>query len=766
MKLKNFLFCGLAAILALAGCKGNEEPEQAPSISVEPKELSFEAASSAQDVTITATRAWKVDESTLPEWVGIDTDQDAAGTKKISVSVTENKGLERSASVKFTVGIVSTTLKVVQAGSTSKEYTKLSDLISKKGETIKADTYVKATVISDHTTLNNLTSGKTLYVQDESAGIQFFCAAATEFVFGDIVEIDLSGAKIAEHNKALQISDIALDKFTLIRNDAASVQAKKVSIEDFLANKYEGQYVAIDDVQVADSDIKKTWSTDNSHTSINMVHKDGKGFIVFSSKYATYRAETVAQGSGTIKGVASRNNDDIQIIFGQATDYAGLTGERFKSETTISEMTLAEFVAAEANTLASVEAVVSAVYARGIMITDGTNNMLVYEAKESAAKIGDKVKVTGKKGSYNNNPQFVSAGEDITMVEVLGSGNEVKYPDPAVVDAGNFASFEPTSSQMIQMEGQLVKSGNYYNIKISGVESGSGSISYPLASADLDSYVGKLIKVTGYSVGYGTSSSSGKYLNIMLVSIEESSSPFLSVTPLEISLDATATEAEFTISSNVAWTVTAPEGYTLSQASGEGDASIKVTFAANESTEAAKTGKITVLTTAEVTNKSYEVTITQAAALGGNALQITVDFAEKPCDDFPVDKDAGLKDENTYKIGSYDYTFKAADLYYWNSQKYLMLGKSGSYMGLPAIEGKKLAKVEIGNSSGCSQSVEVAITGVDGNAVSGGEAQKFETKSSTYTYNLSGTAVNTSYRVQVMSKHNVQIVKLVLTYTE
>ena len=95
-----------------------------------------------------------------------------------------------------------------------------------------------------------------------------------------------------------------------------------------------------------------------------------------------------------------------------------------------------------------------------------------------------------------------------------------------------------------------------------------------------------------------------------------------------------------------------------------------------------------------------------------------------------------------------------------------MLGTKDSYIGLPAIDGKKLAKVEIGNSSGCSKSVEVAITGVDGKAVSGGEAQIFATQNSTYTYNLSGTAVNTSYRVQVMSSKNVQIVKLVLSYTE
>lgn len=51
-------------------------------------------------------------------------------------------------------------------------------------------------------------------------------------------------------------------------------------------------------------------------------------FVVFSSKYASYGAETVAQGSGTLKGISSINNGNLQIIFAQSSDYAGLTGNR------------------------------------------------------------------------------------------------------------------------------------------------------------------------------------------------------------------------------------------------------------------------------------------------------------------------------------------------------------------------------------------------------------------------------------------------------
>ena len=183
-------------------------------------------------------------------------------------------------------------------------------------------------VVISNMDLNNLTSKKGLYVQDATAGLQFYLAANHEFKFGDKVQIDLSGASIGAYNGAVQISGLALDKITVLSSGNA-VEAKTVTMADFLANKYEGQYIALEGVQVAAADLTKTWSTSTSHTSINMEDANGNSFVVFSSKYATYGTETVAQGSGTIKGIASINNGTIQLIFAQQSDYAALTGERF-----------------------------------------------------------------------------------------------------------------------------------------------------------------------------------------------------------------------------------------------------------------------------------------------------------------------------------------------------------------------------------------------------------------------------------------------------
>ena len=187
-------------------------------------------------------------------------------------------------------------------------------------------------IVVSNMSLNNLTSKKGLYVQDATGALQFYLAANHELAFGTKVQIDLTGATLGEYNGAVQVSGLALEKITTV-STGNTVTPKTVTIADFLANKYEGQYIAIEGVQVAASDLSKTWVVDGAHTSINMEDAAGNKFVVFSSKYASYGAETVAQGSGTIKGISSISKGAIQIIFAQESDFAGLTGTRFDGTT-------------------------------------------------------------------------------------------------------------------------------------------------------------------------------------------------------------------------------------------------------------------------------------------------------------------------------------------------------------------------------------------------------------------------------------------------
>ena len=87
-------------------------------------------------------------------------------------------------------------------------------------------------IVISNAELNNLTSKKGLYVQDATAGLQFYCAANHEFKFGDKVQIDLSGLKVGNFNGAVQISGLALANVTKL-SEGNAVEAKTVSVDDF-----------------------------------------------------------------------------------------------------------------------------------------------------------------------------------------------------------------------------------------------------------------------------------------------------------------------------------------------------------------------------------------------------------------------------------------------------------------------------------------------------------------------------------------------------
>ena len=285
--------------------------------------------------------------------------------------------------------------------------------------TIPANTFVEGVVISNME-LNNLTSKKGMYIQDESGAVQLRFSADHTFAFGTKLKLDLSGCKVGASSGAVQI-EVANAKATVL-SSGNTVTPKTVTIADFLANKYEGQYVAIEGVQVAASDLSKTWVSGSAHTSINMEDANGNKFVVFSSKYATYGTSTVAQGSGTIKGISSINNGNMQIIFAQNSDYAGLTGERFTSGSTEPEQP-GEGGGNEGGedpvTPPSGEATVATL----VMNTLGLANAAIVDGKD--IKVDDNITLVFKKGGASTAPAYYDASQGIRMYQ-NGSTLDVK----------------------------------------------------------------------------------------------------------------------------------------------------------------------------------------------------------------------------------------------------------------------------------------------------------------------------------------------------
>lgn len=216
------------------------------------------------------------------------------------------------------------------------KYTKISDvraLFKGQDMVINEEIWIKGTVVSDYRRtefggLDNNTSAKSIVIQDDSAGIQLYCSAEnSKFGFADEVEINLKGQKISKYNGLLQVNGLPLDRITKI--GTKNVSPMEISAKDLLSGKFESQYVAVRDVEVATEYLGRNFSEAAQHTSIGIVSRTGESFILFTSKFASFRDRKLPSGSGTLKGVACVFNENYQIILAREDDADGLTGPRF-----------------------------------------------------------------------------------------------------------------------------------------------------------------------------------------------------------------------------------------------------------------------------------------------------------------------------------------------------------------------------------------------------------------------------------------------------
>lgn len=116
----------------------------------------------------------------------------------------------------------------------------------------------------------------------------------------------------------------------------------------------------------------------------------------------------------------------------------------------------------------------------------------------------------------------------------------------------------------------------------------------------------------------------------------------------------------------------------------------------------------------------------------------------------------------TYTLNNVDYIFALKNVKC--NSGYLMF-TSTAVLGMPQLAGYKLVKVVAHSSSSCSTTTRVGISSSSSSAsyISGGAYQTWSTQNHDYTYNLTGTSVNTMYYLYVTYK-NAQVTSLTLTY--
>lgn len=331
-------------LAAIASCKKDEKEDfGVPNIGVNTSSVNFSEAEGQQTVKILSSRDWTADitftEEVEEPWLVVSPVSGSASNDSVDVvfSVLANSAEDRSASVTFNAGAVSANVTVFQKGEIAKEYTPISDvraLWTGESETVSItiEGTISGTVISN-VDLNNSSSKRNIIIQDETAGIMLRLEKDEEsFKRGDVIELDVNGLSLEQYAGLLQINNVPNADVRKVRSDAMP-EAKVISAAELMTGDYESQYVAVQDVQVVESDLGKTFSmSDSEGTSINIESRTGERFVIRTSQYATELAKVkVPEGSGTLKGIAQCFYETMQIVLSSTEDYADMQGERFES---------------------------------------------------------------------------------------------------------------------------------------------------------------------------------------------------------------------------------------------------------------------------------------------------------------------------------------------------------------------------------------------------------------------------------------------------
>lgn len=120
MKIKNLFFIGFAATSLFVACEEKEdEISGTPSIELSTNTLEFEQAADSETITLTANRDWVVEvPSSASSWLKVSPTSGSASDEPqtITIEVTENEGINRSAELEFNASLVSDKLKITQKG--------------------------------------------------------------------------------------------------------------------------------------------------------------------------------------------------------------------------------------------------------------------------------------------------------------------------------------------------------------------------------------------------------------------------------------------------------------------------------------------------------------------------------------------------------------------------------------------------------------------------------------------------------------------------
>ena len=388
---------------------------------------------------------------------------------------------------------------------------------------------------------------------------------------------------------------------------------------------------------------------------------------------ATYSDNTTkdvtASATFSSPDMTTAGTKTVTVTYAEGSDTKSVTYDIVVSAP--STITVSQACALADDASASVsDAIVAALCTKGFIATDGTKNVYVYENKQPTVALGDKVSFSAVKTTFFGLPEL----KTITNLKVVSSNNEI--PRTAVVDiTSTLDTYSSSDTDYLTVTGTLEKSGSYYNVRVAGATRYATPMY--LYGIDPSALVGQSVVMTGY---FNTINSDKGAVQFIATEIKlaDSNTKYCTVSPLELNAAATDQSATFTIQANAAWTVTSDNSaFTVSPASGNADATVTVSFSANE-TSAARVANITV--SCPDASVSKKVVLTQAAPASQED-SYTIVFGNKANSATALTattKASTVITSGTDYVTTQPFTVNSGNVYYGDTQDCIRLGKTGT----------------------------------------------------------------------------------------
>jgi hypothetical protein len=175
--------------------------------------------------------------------------------------------------------------------------------------TIDTNIYIRG-IITLTPELSNIPSF-IAYLQDSTAGICLTVSGTNSFAMDSEVKILCRGASFTEYNGLLQFGDISIsDQTELIKLTATTPAPVIVSIDELLSGKHQAEYVMVKNVQFKDA---------GTFSGTKILTDCSSQIEVYTRSDATFAAETLPTGNGSLRGIASVYTD-MQLLLRESVD--------------------------------------------------------------------------------------------------------------------------------------------------------------------------------------------------------------------------------------------------------------------------------------------------------------------------------------------------------------------------------------------------------------------------------------------------------------